>query len=385
MRIIIIGAGHVGCGALGIALALQGHELVFAARQPSMVDSLNRLGFDVDTKGAIEARVQVRGLRAVLFGSYDFIREVARADQIYTSVRPDNLAGIAPFLAGSILERLKNNVTHPLDVFCCENMKNSGAHLERLIFTHMPFAYAKEVQDRIGFNSAISDRVVSGQEVDPDGRYLFTADSSGDVLVDTVHLKGDFQMLPPFKGLDNFPASMEEKLYVLNCGHAVAAYLGHLRGYKYVHEAMNDESINRAVVGAMLESQQALQCKHGRAIHYAGQINEVLAIFSNASLMDTIARVGRDPIRKLQSDDRLVGPAKLAYRYGLDFPNLIRGCSAALAFANSGDPQADELKHLVASRGVEHALDAVSQLRPWNPLTKLILNGYEQEVLAGAR
>jgi mannitol-1-phosphate 5-dehydrogenase len=379
MRIIIIGAGRVGCGALGVALALQGHDVVFAARQRSAVDSINSLGYDVETKGAIEAIVNVRGVRSVLFGSHEFIREVGLADQIYTSVRPDNLAGIAPFLAGSILERLKNRVKQPLDVFCCENMKNAGSQLERLIFTHMPFAYAKEVQDRIGFNSSISDRVVSGQETDEQGRLRFTADAAGDVLIDTVHVKGQFDMLPPFKGLDNFPASMEEKLYILNCGHAVAAYLGFRQGYAYVHEAMADEAIRRSVVGAMLEAQQALQCKHGRAIHYAGQINEVLAIFSNAALMDTIARVGRDPIRKLQADDRLVGPAKLAYRYGLEFPNLIRACAAALAFTNAGDPQAEELRTLVAARGAWGAVDTVSQLRAWNPLAKLIVAQYEAD------
>src|SRR5262249_58176792 len=97
---------------------------------------------------------------------------------------------------------------------------------------------------------------------------------------------------------------------------AVCAYLGYKRGYKYIHEAMADETINRAVVGAMLEAQRALQCKHGRALHYGGMINEILASFSNAALMDTVARVGRDPVRKLQSDDRLFGPAKMAYHSG---------------------------------------------------------------------
>jgi mannitol-1-phosphate 5-dehydrogenase len=384
MRIIIIGSGRVGCGALGVALALQGHELVFAARQPAVVEGIDRLGFDVETKGAVEARVAVRGVRAVLFGSREFVSEVCAADQIYTSVRPDNLGGIAPFLAGAILERLKSKIARPLDVFCCENMKNSGAQIERLIFTHLPFAHARDVQHLIGFNSAISDRVVSGQAVDGDGRLLFTADAAGDVLIDTLHLKGDFEMLPPFKGLDNFAASMEEKLYVLNCGHAVAAYLGHLKGYTYIHEAMLDEQINRCVVGAMLEAQQALQCKHGRAVHYAGQIAEVLAIFSNAALMDTIARVGRDPIRKLQADDRLVGPAKLAYRYGIEFPNLTRACGAALGYNAPGDPQADEMRRMIGVRGVEYALDAVSQLRPWNPLTKLIAQSFAAETRGAA-
>ena len=65
MRILIIGAGRVGCGALGVALTLQGHELVFALRRPEHLDSLNRLGYDVVTKGSIETTIPVRGIRAL--------------------------------------------------------------------------------------------------------------------------------------------------------------------------------------------------------------------------------------------------------------------------------------------------------------------------------
>jgi mannitol-1-phosphate 5-dehydrogenase len=224
----------------------------------------------------------------------------------------------------------------------------------------------------VGFNAAISDRIVSGQDLNETGRLVITADAMGDVLFDTLQIKGDFDALPPFKGVDNFPASIEEKLYILNCGHAVCAYLGFQKGYKYVHEAMDDEAINRAVVGAMLEAQRALHSKHGCTLHYGNLINEILASFSNAALMDTIARVGRDPVRKLQSDDRLIGPVKLAYRYSIEPTYLIQGCAAALGFSVEGDAQSAELQKLVKERGAEHALDFISQLRPWNPISKLI-------------
>jgi mannitol-1-phosphate 5-dehydrogenase len=365
-----------------MALALQGHELIFAARRDDVVDAINNFGYDVQTKGAIETRVEVRGVRAVNFTRPEFAEEVARADQVYTSVRPDNLPGIAPILAEAILHRIRSGVSRPLDVFCCENLKNAGSQLERLIFTNVPFQFAQQVQDCVGFNAAVSDRIVSGQETDATGRLVFTSDATGDVLFDTLQVKGSFDPLPPFKGLDNFPACIEEKLYVLNCGHAVCAYLGHLRGYKYIHEAMADETISRSVVGAMLEAQRALQCKYGRTLHYAAFINEILASFSNAALMDTIARVGREPIRKLQADDRLIGPAKLAFRYGLEATNLIKGCAAALAFKQVEDPQAVELGKLVVDDGPEKALDTVCQLRAWNPLSKLIRAEYEQSILA---
>src|SRR5215813_9480749 len=245
---------------------MQGHEVVFAARRPEIVNSINLHGYDVMIKGSIEARIEVRGVRGVMMEGEDFACEVERADHIYTSVRPDNLPEISISLAEAILHRIKSGVKRPLDVFCCENLKNAGSQLERLIFTNVPFQFALQVQDRVGFNAAISDRIVSGQEMDAQGRLVITADANGDVLFDTLQVKGDFDILPPFKGLDNFQASMEEKLYILNCGHAVCAYLGYAQGYKYIHEAMADEAINRAVVGAMLEAQRALHCKHGRSL-----------------------------------------------------------------------------------------------------------------------
>ncbi len=381
MRILIIGAGRVGCGALGVALVLQGHEVVFAMRRPELADSINRLGYDVVTKGTIDTLVPVRGVRAVEMSGAVFSQEVAQADQIFTSVRPDNLPGIAPALAEGLVFRIGSGITTPLDVFCCENLKNAGSQLERLIFTQVPFVYAQPIQEWVGFNAAISDRIVSGQETDPEGRLVITADATGDILFDTLQVKHDFEILPPFKGLDNFPACIEEKLYVLNCGHAMCAYLGYHRGYKYIHEAMLDEQIRSAVVGAMLEAQRALQCKYSRTFHYAGFINEILMSFSNAALKDTISRVGRDPIRKLQADDRLIGPAKLAYRYGIEPVNLIKGCAAALGFSQSDDSQSVELRKLVDDTGPEHALDTVAQLRPWNPISKLI----KQEFSANGR
>lgn len=378
MRILIIGTGRVGCGALGLALALQGHDLVFAARRDEVVESINRGGYIVSTKGEVEAQIEVRGVRAVNLTRPEFAQEVAAADQIFISVRPDNLPSVAPALAQAILLRIQSEVASPLDVFCCENIKNAGSQLERLIYTNVPFQHMQQVQDHVGFNAAISDRVVSGQEVTEGGTFVFTADAVGDVLFDNLQLKREFDVLPPFKGLENFPASMEEKLYVLNCGHAVCAYLGFKRGYKYVHEAMGDEEINRCVTGAMLEAQKALQAKHGRSLHYAGFIQEILATFSNAALMDTVARVGRDPIRKLQADDRLVGPLKLAYRYGINAPNLVKGCAAALSYFQTEDPQSVELQKLVKEKGPAGALDTVSQLRPWNPISKMIREEYKR-------
>src|SRR5262245_6099484 len=151
---------------------MQGHEVVFAARRGAIVNSINHHGYDVIIKGAVETRIEVRGVRAVIMPGPDFAREVVQADHIYTSVRPDNLPEISTALAEALLSRIQSGVKRPLDVFCCENLKNAGSQLERLIFTNLPFQFAQQVQDYVGFNSAISDRIVSGQEFDETGRKI---------------------------------------------------------------------------------------------------------------------------------------------------------------------------------------------------------------------
>src|SRR5262245_41668012 len=124
MRILIIGAGRVGLGAIGIAHTMLGHEVIFAARRPEIVNSINRYGYDVITKGSVETIIEVRGVRAVLMPGQDFVEEVAQADQIYTAVRPDNLPEISATLAEAILYRIRSAIDRPLNVFCCENLKN---------------------------------------------------------------------------------------------------------------------------------------------------------------------------------------------------------------------------------------------------------------------
>jgi hypothetical protein len=57
---------------------------------------------------------------------------------------------------------------------------------------------------------------------------------------------------------------------------------------------------------------------------------------------------------------------------------LIQGCAAALSFAEPGDPQAAEMQKMIREDGVEYSLDFVSQLRPWNPLSKLIRDEIKQ-------
>ena len=78
--------------------------------------------------------------------------------------------------------------------------------------------------------------------------------------------------------------------------------------------------------------------------------------------------------------NRLIGPIKLAYRYGIEPTNLMKGCAAGFAFKPANDPQAGELQKLISEKGIDHVLDYVAQLRPWNPIAQMIRQEYRQLV-----
>ena len=59
-------------------------------------------------------------------------------------------------------------------------------------------------------------------------------------------------------------------------------------------------------------------------------IDRIFARFHNPYLQDEVARVGREPIRKLAASDRLINPLLTAYNFGMKVDQLIFGAAAAL-------------------------------------------------------
>ena len=105
-------------------------------------------------------------------------------------------------------------------------------------------------------------------------------------------------------------------------------------------------------------------------------IDRIFARFHNPYLHDEVARVGREPIRKLAASDRLISPLRTAYGYGLPVDELLFGAAAALRYKNAEDPQSTELQETIASSGAAAALAQYSKLPPEHPLSVRILDSY---------
>ncbi len=173
--------------------------------------------------------------------------------------------------------------------------------------------------------------------------------------------------------MENFDAYQEQKFYTNNTGHAVCAYLGHQKGYKYIWETIRDQEVKKIARGAMMETGQALVKKyHFKMDEQERFIDEFLFRLDNPALGDTTDRVRRDPIRKLSPQERLVGAAKFAEKYGIVPTNLCIEIATAFKSMIKGDKESKKLAKYLKENGMDWVLKTICRVDTQRSLTKLI-------------
>ncbi|MDF4855464.1 mannitol-1-phosphate 5-dehydrogenase, partial [Vibrio parahaemolyticus] len=182
-------------------------------------------------------------------------------------------------------------------------------------------------------------------------------ESFSEWIVDEQQFKGDIPNIAGMEKTNNLMAFVERKLFTLNTGHCITAYLGCLKGHRTIREAIEDPNIHAEVKQAMQESGEVLIRRYGfdRDMHNA-YIEKILGRFANPYLVDEVDRVGRQPIRKLGANDRLVKPLLGTIEYGTENQTLLKGIAAALKYTNDTDPQAVELQTSLKEVGVTKTL-----------------------------
>ena len=376
MKAAIIGSCRIGCGFAGHLLNAAGYEVVFLARNPIMVSHLNRLGCYRArlASGRDEAEYTVSGVRAVdTADQAASVAVLAEADLIVTAVGPTNLAGVAPLIA----EALRSRST-PVNILTFENLTDGGAELRGKVAACLPQDFPL---DRFGFSGTLVSRAVTQRLGDPvaDDQMVFVGDPPDSFVVDGPRLVAPVPAIASMIVADNFIAWMRRKPYIFSAGHAACAYLGHLKGYRYIHSAIRDSEIRGAVVEAMTEAQQGIASLYGEA--FAGgpaHLQEIVDRFANAAINDSISRVARDPSRKLSAEDRLLGAARLAWEAGVYPQQLLRAAAAAYCFSDPTDALAAELQKEIRATGMRPTVRRVSGVRANGRLGRTLVKRWQQ-------
>ena len=307
MKALHFGAGNIGRGFIGKLLSESDAELTFADANTQLVDQLNHSQeYQVRVVGDTQHTDVIRHIAAVQAGSDDVIVQIAKADIITTAVGPQVLAKIAATIARGLQLRFEQGNHAPVNIIACENMVRGTSQLKQAVLAELPAQYHALMEQYVGFVDSAVDRIVPPAAANEEDPLAVTVESFSEWIVDKNQFKGDIPAVQGMELTDNLLAYVERKLFTLNTGHIVTAYLGKLAGYQTIREAIADETIQNTVRQAMQQSGEVLVTRYGfdRQLHHA-YIEKILTRFANPYLVDEIDRVGRQPLRKLGAEDRL--------------------------------------------------------------------------------
>ena len=362
MKALHFGAGNIGRGFIGKLLADAGVEVTFADVNQTVLDLLNsRKSYSVHVVGEQERVERVNNVSAVNSGSEAAAALIAEADLVTTAVGPQILAKIAGTIAKGLVLRHQQGNVQPLNIIACENMVRGTSQLKQHVFAALPQDEQAWVEQQVGFVDSAVDRIVP--PADSSDPLEVTVETFSEWIVDQTQFKGQPPAIAGMELTDNLMAFVERKLFTLNTGHAITAYLGQRAGLQTIRDAILDPAIRRVVKGAMEESGAVLIKRYGfDADKHAAYINKILGRFENPYLHDDVERVGRQPLRKLSAGDRLIKPLLGTLEYGLPHHNLVLGIAAAMHYRSEQDPQAQELAQLIAEKGPQATLAQISGL-----------------------
>jgi len=249
-------------------------------------------------------------------------------------------------------------------VYTAENHNHAAEILEEKVLQEVPAAERKAVSAQVRFLNTVIGKmsgVVSDPQeileeklvtITPGGQRAFLVEAFNRIYISKIHFdegNGNAAFtrgIRVFEEKEDLLPFEEAKLYGHNATHALAAYLGFVRGVKWIADLCEVPGVLPFLRAAFLEeSGKALIRKH-QGIDplfteqgYREYAEDLLTRMTNPHLRDQVERVGRDPERKLAWDDRLIGTMRMAIRQGVQAHRYAVGAAAALASMNPPIPE----------------------------------------------
>lgn len=367
MKAVHFGAGNIGRGFVGLLLHEGGYELVFSDVAGALVDAINQTdSYTVHEAGPGGVDRVVTGYRAVNSAENPDAAadEVATADVVTCAVGPTVLRFIAPAIVAGLVRR--DPGLAPLKVMACENAIGATDQL-RVEIEKAAGDDAPELLARAVFANTAVDRIVPAQ---PEGAGVdVTVEPYFEWAIESGPFGDDLPNIPGAHFVDDLGPFIERKLFTVNTGHAATAYFGAQAGVERISDALADPSIASRVGAALEETSAMLAAVHGLdPAELAEYRATILDRFRNPELVDTVQRVGRQPLRKLSRHERFIGPAAQAAEHGLSTSALVAAIAATLAFDDPDDEQSVELQRMLRGEDADTLTATVTGLEPEHPL-----------------
>ena len=342
IKILIFGAGAIGRGFLANKFSSKKYELNFVDKNRQLVKKLNNKKFFYS---ALIKKNKYNLKKIFLNKAFHISDEINTYDVVFCCVGPNQCYEIASKFENAKL------------ILSCENDKSTVEGIKNLSNNKNVFFAIPDV---------ITSNTASPNLLNKDDLTIVT--ENGELILEENN-KVSFLKEVKKVSKRSFEMHWYSKFFIHNSPHALLAYLGWLKKYKYIHQAMKDKNISKIVKGSMKEITSALiktkMVDKKFALMY---MRKELSRFSNKLLFDPISRVAREPIRKLSADNRIILSLRLSL-FNSQLPiNTAIGVKAALQYFDKDDDQSIYLKNLKSSLSENEILKKISGIELDDPL-----------------
>ena len=367
-RAIIFGAGRTGRGLAASLCAQSGVPFGIVDSDPFVIEALSGAAdYPLTVLGGETRRLRPE-FSATLAG-HAWHAAFKQATVCFTAIVGTNFPSLARPLAQALAARQASGNTAPLNIITCENLTNAAASLREVVSRELPAGVRAAILARTGFSEGMvlttclgpADPQRSPLEIRAQNAFRLPCD--GDAFV------GGVPAITGLEPLANFGNQLARKIFTYNGINAVISYLGAEYGFTELGPAARDPRIAPLALEAGDEAGAGLIAKYGfDPAEQQRWRDAAIGKFQDLSIPDPIARNAADPARKLARDDRLVGPALLAFQAGREPRALARGIVSGAHFSDNGKPSL-----LVLHGSLQCVLNGVCGLERDEPLFKLVM------------
>jgi len=253
-------------------------------------------------------------------------------------------APVVSLLAEAVVRKLGDDSLPSAVLYTAENNNHAAEVLDALLRVKVGADYSARFQLLNTVVGKMSGVVVDAEQIRRDGlarmtpgaERAFLVEAFNRILITKITLPGFVRGIGVFVEKPDLLPFEEAKLYGHNATHALLGYLANEQGMRFMSDATRDPQLIAICRDAFIE-------ESGRALirKYAGvdelftekgieaYADDLLVRMVNPYLRDQVARIIRDPRRKLAWDDRLIGTMRLALSQGIEPVRYAAGARAA--------------------------------------------------------
>lgn len=379
MKAVHFGAGKIGRGFIADLLHDTGYAITFVDVNEPLNAEMNKYHnyylYVIQEDYRRKEIDQVSALSPITQPE-DVKQEIVDADLVTTAVIADNFPKIADILAAGLKARLDAG-KEKVNLIPCENAFYCGEMLkEELVKTGI--LTKEELNKAAAIPSTAVDRMVFA--ADRDGRDGIDIGNTFELVIEKNKLVDpDAEPIKHARYTDNLDKFLERKLCVVNGGHTMSAYIAKLMGYDIIQDYFKVAENKKLTRDIMLQASAFVEKKHGFTREEMEEyIDATIGRWSTPGIEDTVERIAKAPIRKLDPEDRMVKPARMCEQYG--FPNdlILKGIAAAFLYDMDGDEQAAQISAYVKEQGIEKAIPHYTDIEEGSRMYEEILKDYNE-------